>query len=561
MKNLKISKKLLVSFLIMVVFSVLIAIAGIVGMFRIHTRTEQMHSYAVVALDSIGDIRTLFNRQRIILWRAAYYAGDAEMLASLSTLLIEYETQMNGMMKEYETTITDESSEAPYRSFQKTYQEFVTIGNNVIQYINDGNAEAAYKLLDQNDDILTVAADTLEEAASYNSGLGTYYMGASESTFSNVLGMVIAALAIIVVVAVVMAHWVTKMITSPLKELEAGVARLADGDFEASVQYDIQDEIGSLTLGFQKLQIRLKTLVPDMRELLEGMARGNFSLHTKHEEVYQGDFQPILKSIRVIRRELSETITQIQESSHQVKSGAQNTAYAAQNLADGATEQAASVETLKSNMDAMVKHTDDSVKQTGAVTVEAKQLGVNAEGCKNYMNKMVVAMDNISATSSKIENIINSIEAIASQTNLLSLNAAIEAARAGEAGKGFAVVADEIRQLASQSAEAATNTRDLIRTSVEEIHNGSEIVRQTSEILEQEVHGVEHIVRSIEMVQDVSLKNAEALKEVHTGIEQIAGGVEETSATAEETSAVSQELLAQSESLDILLEKFVVERV
>ena len=92
-------------------------------------------------------------------------------------------------------------------------------------------------------------------------------------------------------------------------------------------------------------------------------------------------------------------------------------------------------------------------------------------------------MDNITETSREIENIIAAIEDIASQTNLLSLNASIEAARAGEAGRGFAVVADQIGKLANDSAQSAISTKELIVKSLEEIEKGNKIVHETMETI------------------------------------------------------------------------------
>ena len=145
-------------------------------------------------------------------------------------------------------------------------------------------------------------------------------------------------------------------------------------------------------------------------------------------------------------------------------------------------------------------------------------------------------MEQINETSEKISNIIGEIEDIASQTNLLSLNASIEAARAGEAGRGFAVVADQIGKLAEQSAQSAVNTRELIGGTLEEIHAGNEAVDHASQTLSVIVEGVRRIAQDSEELNQIAAAQSDA--------------------AAEELSATSEELLAQSENMTNLVKQF-----
>ena len=165
-------------------------------------------------------------------------------------------------------------------------------------------------------------------------------------------------------------------------------------------------------------------------------------------------------------------------------------------------------------------------------------------------------MERISSTSMEIQNIIGSIEDIASQTNLLSLNASIEAARAGEAGKGFAVVADQIGKLAGDSAKAAVNTRDLIEKSLQEIENGNQITEKTVAALNEILEAMNSFADVAKTSSTNSSEQADMLKQIEQGIEQISGVIQSNSASAEETSATSQELSAQSEGLKNLVGRF-----
>ena len=176
------------------------------------------------------------------------------------------------------------------------------------------------------------------------------------------------------------------------------------------------------------------------------------------------------------------------------------------------------------------------------------------------MKSLMEEMDRINETSKKIQNIIADIEDIASQTNLLSLNAAIEAARAGDAGRGFAVVAEQIRKLAEQSAQSAVDTRSLIEGSLQEIENGNMAAEAAADSLEQIVTGVKEIAADAKRLSEESKAQAQAMEQAEVGVNQISEVVQSNSASAEESSATSEELSAQAFSLSDLVEKFILRR-
>lgn len=170
------------------------------------------------------------------------------------------------------------------------------------------------------------------------------------------------------------------------------------------------------------------------------------------------------------------------------------------------------------------------------------------------------AMEAIKSTSQEIGNIIADIEDIASQTNLLSLNAAIEAARAGEAGKGFAVVAEQIRKLAEDSAQSAVKTKRLIETALQEVMNGNDITEETAEATNNAMEGLNHVLAAVGEIRTAADKEAESIKGIEKNVERISAVVENNSAVAQETSATSEELSAQAVTLNEQVEKFKLRR-
>ena len=191
-----------------------------------------------------------------------------------------------------------------------------------------------------------------------------------------------------------------------------------------------------------------------------------------------------------------------------------------------------------------------------AAKESAKQQVALIHIVKQKMDELVDAMKKIDTTTQNIEKIIADIENIASQTNLLSLNASIEAARAGEAGRGFAVVADQIRQLAEESANSAVESKKLIEESMNEVGVGNRVTRETNEAMQKVMTELDQIIQEVANIRTASDRQAVSVSNIKKGVEDINDVIQSNSAAAEETSATSEELSASATTLNELLEHF-----
>lgn len=372
----------------------------------------------------------------------------------------------------------------------------------------------------------------------------------------------IAVIIVLLIIAVYIAKETAKRIGislgEPINKCADRLRLLADGDLETPLPaIKTENETMILAESTRIIVERMNQIIGDMAYLLEEMAGGNFAVKSKiGEAAYVGAFKDLLISIRTLNGDLRTTLREIHEASKQVEAGASQMAESAQSLAEGATDQAGSVEELLATVSEVVGHVTENTKATDNAHERTNEVAKEAKISQDRMHDLTAAMNRIEETSNEISNIIENIEDIASQTNLLSLNAAIEAARAGEAGKGFAVVADQIRKLAEQSAQSAIDTRKLIEASISEVDNGGVITKDTAEYLDRVMEGLDEILSAVGDVRQASDRQAAAMQEIEIGVSQISSVVENNSAAAQETSATSEELSAQSESLNALVDQF-----
>lgn len=379
----------------------------------------------------------------------------------------------------------------------------------------------------------------------------------SSANAANLTTAFLLLLSVVTLVAtIVLAMYLTRSMTKPILELEAAANEMAQGSLSVELEYESKDELGGLANSMRELTRGLTQIIADIGSILADLSKGNFKITSQCVDLYQGDFTPILSSMRLIRDNLNETLTNINQSANQVASGSNQVSSGAQALSQGATEQASAVEELA----ATINEISEQIKQTAAHAADARdkttESGKETMRCNEQMQDMIHAMDEISSKSNEIGKIIKTIEDIAFQTNILALNAAVEAARAGAAGKGFAVVADEVRNLAGKSAEASKNTASLIEGTITAVNRGTEIAAATANSLGMVTQGAQGVASTVDKIADAAEHQAASVAQVTQGIDQISSVVQTNSATAEQSAAASEELSGQAQILKDLVSRF-----
>ncbi len=381
----------------------------------------------------------------------------------------------------------------------------------------------------------------------------------SDFNMETVVGIIITILIVIasIVISVIMVRRLADNIGNPIRLCAERLTALAKGDLHTEVpEISSKDEILILANATQDIVSGMERIIGDVDYILGEMSQNNFNVHSRARESYVGDFESILEAVRKIKVSLSSTLTHIKEAADQVGLGASQLAESGQALAEGATDQAASVQELLATANNIADQVERNTENAVSTSQEAMEIGRQADTSSAYITKMTHAMEKISESSMQISNIIQTIEEIADQTNLLSLNASIEAARAGEAGRGFAVVAGEIGHLANQCTESVENTRKLIEAALKEVESGNQIAEEMAGALQKVIDGMDGIVKSIEKVAENSNEQNGSMQQINETIEIISEVVQTNSAAAEQSSATSEELSAQATELNDLIDKF-----
>ena len=555
MKNLKISAKLISSFLAISLIAAIIGGTGIFGIFQMKSASTTLYEKQTAPLTTISDI--IYNLDRLRGQTRDYilYYSDSTQMDTIVKKTATYKENYQKQVAAYEPTITSATDRALFTEAKKVYSEqMMPLFEKIVEQSKGSDFIGAKKTLEEFKTVNTKVIDNYTQCMD-NRIKAAQNTNDSNNQLGNILVLVLLGVMVIgVASSIIWGIYLAKMLSKPINEMAVAADNLAHGQLNVTITYESKDEIGSLANFLSAATSSLKRYIQDIAQNLNLMANGDMTAEITED--YVGNFAEIKDALTTISSRLNETLLNIKTSAEQVDSGAEQMSGSAQALAQGATEQASTTEELSASISDISEKVRENAHNVASVTNNVKATVAEVEQSNRQMTQMLIAMNDINAASGEISKIIKVIEDIAFQTNILALNAAVEAARAGEAGKGFAVVADEVRNLASKSADAAKQTTKLIESSIEKIQDGSKLAKQAASALEDVSAKVQSVGETIKDINQASEVQAMAIAQVTQGIEQVSAVVQTNSATAEQSAAASEELSAQADILNREVQKF-----
>lgn len=557
-KNLPIKKKLMNSFMVIVVISILTSFISLICLQIINDRyKDAMNNYGFsqgqVGLLGIKVEHSYSMVKEIIV---VGNTSDVDRIKTIKEDIEKCNEDINLLLQNIDKeNLQNDKEQELINNIKSDIESYEQVKDRIIELgMNNKTAQASQLLRGQGNpamDLLTVDISELLSIKIEQCNLLINRLNRLRIIFVMII---LATIALSVIFAMKSSKYLSDVIGNPIIKMSKIAKRICDGDLDVEIQCESNDEIGELAQSFSKMVIAIKSYISEISSILGDISNGN--LNCSIEEEYKGNFIEIRKSLENIIISINDIFENIGQATIDVKANSEKAAEMAELLSNGSKNEKDAVRELCISIDQINKQVNKNADNAVNTSTITNTLAANIENSNIMMDKVIEAMENIENSSKSIITIMNTINDIAERTNLLALNAAIEAARAGDLGSGFAVVANEVKGLASQSADAARETNNIIKESIKAVNNGKLLVYDTANTLNESLKNVSKTRELSEYIEDSSKEQYESIAIVNERINKITETINRTVEVAENSAISSEELKSQSSKLEMMINKF-----